>query len=136
LFNRIARRLGTKNAIVLSLLIWASVTIYAYGFLFTGTQFWVLGAVIALVLGGSQALSRSLFSQMIPRGREAEFFSFYEISERGTSWMGPFVFGLVNQLTGSMRLGILSLIVFFVIGLILLISANVPKAISEAQRSE
>ena len=71
-------------------------------------EFWVLGFVIALVLGGSQALSRSLFAQMIPQDQEAEFYSFYEISERGTSWMGTFVFGLVNQMFGSLRLGILS----------------------------
>lgn len=134
LFDRIASRYGAKNAIIISLVVWATVTIYSYGFLYTGTQFWLLGAVIALVLGGSQALSRSLFSKMIPRGREAEFFSFYEISERGTSWMGPLVFGLVNQLTGSMRLGILSLIVFFVLGLALLIPVNVKRAIAEAER--
>ncbi|MCW1968160.1 MAG: MFS transporter [Anaerolineae bacterium] len=134
LFDHIARRVGAKNAIIISLVVWATVTIYAYGFLFTGSQFWLLGAVIALVLGGSQALSRSLFSKMIPPGREAEFFSFYEISERGTSWFGPLVFGLVNQITGSMRLGILSLIVFFVLGLILLIPVNVKKAIEESQR--
>lgn len=134
LFDRIARRVGAKNAIIISLVVWATVTIYAYGFLFNGSQFWLLGAVIALVLGGSQALSRSLFSKMIPPGREAEFFSFYEISERGTSWFGPLVFGLVNQITGSMRLGILSLIVFFVLGLILLIPVNVKKAIEESQR--
>lgn len=136
LFDRIASRYGAKNAIIISLVIWATVTIYAYGFLYTGTQFWFLGAVIALVLGGSQALSRSLFSKMIPRGREAEFFSFYEISERGTSWMGPLVFGLVNQLTGSMRLGILSLIFFFVVGLALLIPVNVKRAIAEAERGD
>ena len=71
---------------------------------------------------------------MIPSDREAEFFSFYEISERGTSWMGPLVFGLINQFTGSMRLGILSLIVFFVVGLVLLARTNVDKAIAEARR--
>ena len=136
LFDRIASRYGAKNAIMISLVVWAIVTIYSYGFLYTGTQFWLLGAVIALVLGGSQALSRSLFSKMIPRGRETEFFSFYEISERGTSWMGPLVFGLVNQLTGSMRLGILSLIFFFVVGLALLIPVNVKRAIAEAERGD
>ena len=76
-------------------------------------QFWVLGFVVAIILGGSQALSRSLFSQMIPDHQEAEFFSFYEVSERGTSWLGTFIFGLVNDATGSLRAGILSLIFFF-----------------------
>ena len=84
------------------------------GFLETVAQAWVLGAVIAIVLGGSQALSRSLFSRMIPAGREASFFGLYEISERGTSWIGPLVFGVVVGMTGSYRQAILSLIVLFV----------------------
>jgi UMF1 family MFS transporter len=70
---------------------------------------------------------------MIPKDQEAEFYSFYEISERGTSWLGTFTFGVVNQMFGSLRLGILSVIVFFIIGLILLPLVNVPKAMKEAQ---
>ncbi len=144
-FGRLAGRFGAKRAILGSLVIWSAVTIYAYGGLQSTAQvlgmeqrqleFWLLGAVIALVLGGSQALSRSLFAQMIPADQEAEFYSFYEVSERGTSWLGTFIFGLVNQLFGSLRMGILSLIVFFVVGLILLPMVNVPKAIAEARRT-
>jgi UMF1 family MFS transporter len=96
-------------------------------------EFWILGFVVALILGGSQALSRSLFAQMIPKDQEAEFFSFYEISERGTSWLGTFIFGFVNQQFGSLRLGILSLIFFFVVGLALLPFVNVPKAMEEGR---
>jgi len=98
-------------------------------------EFWVMAFVVALVLGGSQALSRSLFSQMIPKDQEAEFFSFYEISERGTSWMGTFVFGLVNQQFGSLRAGILSVIFFFIVGLALLPLVNVAKAMLEGQQA-
>ncbi|NJN98523.1 MAG: MFS transporter, partial [Anaerolineales bacterium] len=87
---------------------------------------------LALVLGGSQALSRSLFSQMIPKNREAEYFSLYEISERGTSWLGPVVFALALQLTGTQRVSIVMLIIFFVVGLILLALTDVKKAITEA----
>ncbi len=87
---------------------------------------------MAVVLGGTQALSRSLFSQMIPRDREAEFFSFYEISDKGTSWMGTLIFGLVTQWTGSMRTAIFSLIVLFVSGLLILFTVDVPRAIKEA----
>jgi UMF1 family MFS transporter len=94
-----------------------------------------LGFVVALILGGSQALSRSLFAQMIPKDQEAEFFSFYEISERGTSWLGTFIFGAVNQAFGSLRLGILSLIFFFIVGLALLPLVNVRKAIEEGKRA-
>ena len=75
-----------------------------------------MGAVIATVLGGSQALSRSLYSRMIPPGREASFFGVYEISERGTSWIGPILFGIVAAATNSYRQAILSLIVLFLGG--------------------
>jgi UMF1 family MFS transporter len=84
-------------------------------------------------MGGSQAISRSLFAQMIPDGKEAEFYSFYEISERGTSWVGPLVFGLANQLAGSLRPAIFSLIIFFVLGLVLLPFVNVEKAVADVK---
>ena len=112
-FERIAATTGTKQAILITLALWTAVIVYAYGFLQTTAQAWAMGAVIAVVLGGSQALSRSLFSRMIPRGRAASFFSLYQISERGTSWIGPLVFGLVVSLTNSYRQAILSLIVLF-----------------------
>ncbi len=131
-FNFLARRVGTKNAIMLSLLVWSGLVIYAYAFLYTVLQFWILGAILALVLGGSQALSRSLFSQMIPKNREAEYFSFYEISERGTSWLGPIIFGLAVLITGTQRIAIVSLIAFFIFGLILLYLTDVKKAIVES----
>jgi UMF1 family MFS transporter len=86
-------------------------------------------------MGGSQAISRSLFSQLVPKNNEAEFFSIYEISERGTSWLGPMVFGIANQVFRDIRIGILSLIFFFVIGLVLLPFVNVPKAIADAKAS-
>lgn len=136
LFERVANWLGTKRAIMLSLVIWAGIVIYAYGFLPTEPekrwQVWVMAAMVAIVLGGSQALSRSLFSRMIPEGREASFFGLYEISERGTSWLGPLVFGAVVGATNSYRQAILSLIVFFVAGLIILSLTDTDKAIHDA----
>ena len=131
-FGYLARRIGTKQAIIISLVIWLGVTVYTYAFLQTVTQFFILGGVIAIVLGGSQALSRSLFSLMIPAGQEAEYFSLYEVSERGTSWMGPLIFGLTLQFSGSYRLAILSIAIFFAIGLAILTRVNVRRAISEA----
>lgn len=131
-FDYIARGVGTKNAIIISLFIWVGTTFYTYRFLQTERQFFILGGIIAIVLGGSQALSRSLFSQMIPEGREAEYFSLYEISERGTSWLGPLAFALAFQLTNSYRISILSIVLFFALGLILLFAANVQRAIEEA----
>lgn len=134
-FGWLANKIGARNALVGSLIVWALVVIYAYGLLQTEGQFWILGATIALVLGGSQAISRSLFAQMIPSGKEAEFFSIYEISERGTSWMGPLVFGLVNQVFGNLRPAILSLIFFFVAGLgVLWFFVDIPRAISESKK--
>jgi UMF1 family MFS transporter len=134
-FGWLANKVGARNALIGSLVIWALVVIYAYGFLQTEGQFWVLGATIAVVLGGSQAISRSLFAQMIPSGKEAEFFSIYEVSERGTSWIGPLVFGLVNQVFGNLRPAILSLIFFFVIGLGLLwFFVDIPRAIAESKK--
>lgn len=133
LFEFIARKVGAKYSILLSLIIWAGIVIYAYAFLQEKWQAWGMGAAIGLVLGGSQALSRSLFSQMIPEGREAAFFSIYEISERGTSWIGPIVFGIVASATDSYRQAILALIFFFIAGSIILYLTDTDKAIAEAE---
>jgi MFS transporter, UMF1 family len=135
-WGKLAGWVGAKQSVVISLVIWAGVVIYAYGGLkgeSATIQFFILGAFIALVMGGSQAISRSLFAQMVPNGKEAEFFSFYEVSERGTSWIGPLVFGLANQIFGNLRIAILSLIFFFIMGLILLPFVNVTKAIVDAK---
>ena len=91
-WGRLASWVGAKQSVLISLVIWAGVVIYAYFGLRSearALEFTLLGVVIAIVLGGSQAISRSLFAQMIPDGREAEFYSFYEVSDRGTSWTGP-----------------------------------------------
>jgi len=131
-FERIAVLISTKSAILLSLVIWTGVVIYAYGFLETVRQAWIMGAVLATVLGGSQALSRSLFSQMIPAGHEAAFFGVYEITERGTSWIGPFLFGAVVGATGSYRQAILSLVILLVAGGIGLFVTNTRRAVHDA----
>ena len=128
-----ARLFGAKRVVLTSLILWTGVVAVGY-FLQAGStlQFYLLAALIGIVLGGSQALSRSLFSHMIPTGQEAAYFSLYEISERGTSWLGPLVFGLTLQLTGSYRSALISLIVFFVAGFALLAVVNVRRAIVEA----
>ena len=131
-FERIAHYTSSKVAILISLVIWSIIVVYAYGFLETLPQAYIMSGAIGFVLGGSQALSRSLFSQMIPTGRESSFFGIYEISERGTSWIGPIVFGLVAQLTDSYRPALLALIVFFVLGGLILLVTNTTQAIHEA----
>jgi UMF1 family MFS transporter len=132
LFERLAYLIKTKNAIIVSLLIWSGIVIYANRFLDTVPEAWFMAAVIAIVLGGSQALSRSLFSKLIPKGREAAFFGLYEVSERGTSWMGPLLFSIVIARTGSYRMALLSLIFFFVVGLVVLWTTDTDKGIREA----
>jgi UMF1 family MFS transporter len=117
---------------MLSLVIWCAIVVYAYAFFATKTQAYLMGAMIGMVLGSAQALSRSLYSQMIPVGRESSFFGLYEISEKGTSWMGVLMFTIIVGSTGSFRQAILGLIVFFVIGSVILFFTNTTKAIHEA----
>ncbi|MEU6268360.1 MFS transporter [Saccharopolyspora shandongensis] len=126
----VARRIGAKKTILISLATWLVVLVAAY-FVQAGQQmqFYGLAVGIGLVLGGTNALSRSLFSQMVPPGREAEYFSLYEVGERSTSWLGPLVFAGVGQATGSFRLAIVSLVVFFAVGLVLVALVPVRRAI-------
>jgi MFS transporter, UMF1 family len=139
LWGKMAAWFGAKRSIIISLVIWAGVTIYAY-FGLKGPsrvlEFFILGACIAIVLGGSQAISRSLYAQIIPSGKQAEYYSFYEVSDKGTSWFGPLLFGLVNQLTGSLRPAILSLIFFFIVGLCILPFVNIKKAMQDVSAFE
>ncbi len=132
-FERIAHYTSTKSAILFSLVIWSCIVVYGYAFLNSVAEAYVMSGAIGFVLGGSQALSRSLFSQMIPLGRESAFFGIYAISERGTSWLGPIVFGLVAQLTNSYRPAILTLIVFFIVGSLILFFTNTKQAIEDAR---
>lgn len=132
IFERISRFIGAKQTIILSLAIWCGIVIYAYAFFATKTQAYVMGAFIGMVLGSAQALSRSLYSQMIPAGRESSFFGLYEISEKGTSWMGQLMFTIIVGATGSFRSAILGLIFFFVVGSIVLLFTNTTRAIHEA----
>ena len=133
LFGRIAAVQGSKATIAGGLVVWMAVVVTA--FVLPSDRiapFLVLAVVIGIVLGGTQALSRSLFSQLIPRGREAEYFSLYQACERGTSWLGTLTFGLVHQLSGSYRPAIISLIVLFVVGLAILVRVDPKRGIAEA----
>ncbi|GAA1176210.1 MFS transporter [Streptomyces hebeiensis] len=131
--GRLAARYGAKRTIEGSLVVWTLILAAGY-FLpaHSPAAFFVLAAAIGMVLGGSQALSRSLFSHLVPRGKEAEYFSAYEMSDRGLSWLGPLVFGLAYQLTGSYRDAIISLVVFFALGLGLLVRVPVRAAVAAA----
>ncbi|WP_049576614.1 MFS transporter, partial [Nonomuraea sp. SBT364] len=133
LLGRLARRFGTKNTVLASLVVWTVIVITAL-FVREGeaTQFYLMAFAIAIVLGGSQALSRSLFSQVIPKGREAEYFSLLQISDKGSAFIGSLTITITLQFTNSYRIAILSMIVFFVLGFVLLAMVNLPKAIRAA----
>lgn len=132
-FGRVAARLGAYRVILSGLFIWLAVVVA--GWLTPADNlvlFLLLAVGIGVVLGGTQALSRSFYSQLIPRGREAEYFSLYQACERGTSWIGTLIFGLVHQWTDSYRPALLALMVLFVIGIALLLRVNPQRGIREA----
>jgi UMF1 family MFS transporter len=133
LFGRLAGRYGAWRVILASLVLWTGVV--TIGFFLPAHQFglWLgLATLIGIVLGGSQALSRSLYSQLIPAGREAEYFSLYQACERGTSWFGTLLFGVVQQVTDSYRWAIIALVVFFVLGGTLLAKVDIRQGIIDA----
>jgi len=142
LLGRIAKKFGAWKTVLFSLVLWTLVVAAAF-FLpaklgddqpapNAAVLFMLLGVFLGIVLGGSQALSRSLFSQLIPKGKEGEYFGLYEISDKGTSWLGPLLFGLAYQLTNNYRVAILSLVSFFIIGFFALLAIPMRRAIIAA----
>jgi UMF1 family MFS transporter len=133
LFGRLAATYGAYRCILGGTYAWMVIVVLAM-FLPRGNvvTFLTIGVAIAIVLGGTQALSRSFFSLLIPRGREGEYFALYNACERGTSWFGTFLFGVVFQLTGSYRPAIVALIVFFVLGAAFLLRLDPRRGIREA----
>ncbi len=133
LFGRAAVRYGAKRCVLVGISLWLLVVVI--GFVMPAGQFTLflgLAVLIGVVMGGTQALSRSLYSQLVPVGREAEYFSLYQAAERGTSWFGAVLFGLVYQLTDSYRPAIVSLIVFFILGVFFLLRLDPARGIREA----
>jgi UMF1 family MFS transporter len=135
MFGWIAEKLGAKQGLLISLAIWCCVVFLAWR-MTSAAEFWVLGALVGLVLGGSQAISRSLYGSMVPASQAAEFYGFLAVSSRFSSFFGPLVFGLARDITGSMRAGILALIVFFVVGSALLMLVNVQRGMDKAKEED
>jgi UMF1 family MFS transporter len=135
LFGWLAKRIGTKTSIYISLLVYTGIAIAGF-FMSQEWHFWALGFAVATVQGGSQALSRSLFGRMVPRSKSAEFFGFFSVSEKFAGIAGPFVFGVVGQIVGQSRLSIVSLIIFFIIGAALLTRVNEQEGIRAAEAEE
>ena len=134
LFGKIAGKIGAKNAILAGLVIYTGIAIGGY-FIQTALHFWILAIFVGFVQGGTQALSRSLFGTLIPKSRSAEFYSFYDVSSKFAGIIGPAVFGIVGQMAGSSRLSIVSLIVFFVVGGLILLTVDVNKGRQMVARS-
>jgi UMF1 family MFS transporter len=131
-FGRLAEKIGAKGAVLISLLLFVAVTVFAF-FMNAAWHFWVLSLVVAIIFGGSQAVSRSLFGALIPEGKSAEFFGFYAISSKFASVFGPLVFALIADLTGSTRLSILALTAFFAVGILLLSRVDMPRGRAAAR---
>jgi len=133
MFAMLASRFGTKRMVLVSLVVWTGVVVYAF-YMTEPLEFWILGGVVGLVLGGSQALSRSLYSRIIPPAASAEFFGFFSVFEKFSAIWGPIAFALIRQLTGSARLSILSLVAFFVVGGIILTFVRMREAEDDRDR--
>ncbi len=135
LFGRLGKKLGTKKSILLSLAIYTAIAIGGY-FMVQEIHFWILGFGVAIVQGGSQALSRSLFSRMVPKSQSAEFYSFFSVSEKVAGTIGPLLFGVVSTIMGGSRLSIVSLIVFFITGGFLLTRVDENEGMRVAKEEE
>ena len=125
-FGWLAKKIGAKRTLLITLTIWSGVVIYAF-FMRGAAEFWILGVMVGLVMGGSQAISRSLYGLFVPREHSAEFFGFYAISNKFSSILGPLMFGLIGDLTGNIRNSILFLVTFFIVGMIILGTVDVKR---------
>ena len=135
LFGWLGTKLGTKKSILLSLGVYSTIAIGGY-FMTQEIHFWILGFGVAMVQGGSQALSRSLFSRMLPKSQSAEFYSFFSVSEKVAGSAGPLMFGVVSTLMGGSRLSIISLIIFFIVGGYLLTRVDENEGMRVAREEE
>jgi len=135
IFGWIADRFDNRRAILIGLFVWSVVSLWGWQLGWLGDariEYWYLGVLAGLVMGGTQAASRSLQAALIPPNSSAEFFSFFAISGKFASAVGPAIFGVAVWLTGSLRSGMLSLLVFFVLGAWLLWRVNEPRGREEA----
>jgi UMF1 family MFS transporter len=135
LFGKLPKRIGTKPSIYLALAVYTLISIAGY-FMTKAWHFWVLAGMVGLVQGGSQALSRSLFGVMVPKAKTAEFYGFYDISSKFAGIIGPAIFALVGQITGTSRLSIISLVIFFIFGGLILTKVDEKEGIRVARAAD
>lgn len=130
LFAKLAQVWDTKKAILLAISIYLFITVWA-AFMDKVYEFYILAGVIAMVQGGIQALSRSYYAKMIPKEHAAEFYGFYNFLGKSSAVLGPMLIGMVTLISGNSRVGIASIAIFFVIGIILLIRVDEKKVADE-----
>ena len=135
LFGKLSKKLGIKKSITISLLVYTLIAIIGF-FMTKEWHFILLGLFVATVQGGSQALSRSLVGQLMPKSKSAEFYGFYSVSEKFNTVIGPILFSVINQVTGNSRLAIISLVIFFIAGIALLAKVNIERGIQTAQADD
>ena len=135
LFGMLAGRIGAKRALYLGLLAYTAISLLGY-FMKTATHFYVLAGLVGMVQGGTQALSRSLFASMIPQHKSGEFFGFFSIFEKFAGIFGPLIFAGTIAATGSSRNAILSVILFFAVGALLLWPVNVVEGQQAARAAD
>jgi len=131
-FGWLANKISAKPALIFALCVYVGIVILGY-FMQTAVHFFALAICVGFVQGGAQALSRSIFGRMVPENKHAEFYGFYGISSKFSAILGPFVFGVVGAMTGSSKFGIVALLIFFILGIILLLKVNVEKGEKEAK---
>jgi UMF1 family MFS transporter len=135
LFGRVAGRVGTKPALLFTLAVYCGVTTLAY-YMRTAAHFFALALLVGMVQGGSQALSRSLFAQMVPRHKSAEFFGVFSVFEKATAILGPILMVATIHATGSSRGAVLSLLAFFISGALVLVRIDVAAGRRAAREAE
>ncbi len=135
LFSRHAGRFGAKRSILLTLAVYSCVSLSAF-FMKTALHFYILALVVGTVQGGAGALSRSLYGSMVPKNRSAEFFGFFSLSAKFAGIFGPTVFGLVSHFTGQSRFSIISVIIFFIVGAIVLSRVDIDEGVRVARAED
>ena len=135
LFGWLSKKLGIKKSLYISLSVYSVIAIVGY-FMYHEWQFWALGAAVATVQGGSQALSRSMIGRMMPKSKSAEFYGFFSVFEKFASILGPLLFGIISTIMKGSRLSIASLIVFFGVGIYVLTRVNIEHGTEVALKEE
>jgi UMF1 family MFS transporter len=136
-FGYLADAIGNKNTVMISLGIWSLIVIWAFrlGVLWEAkAEYWILGILAGIVMGGSQAASRSLQGIFTPPTNSAEFFGFFAVSGKFASVFGPLIYGILIALTGSVQSGILSVLFFFIVGMGILWTVDEKKGLEEREK--